>query len=134
VVHTGSISRVPLDREGRCEGPLPEAVRNTGGETVFLFVGSGFARKGVGTIAPRREAPGGRGCAAFRVVLVAGGPVGARPVGRTRLGSALFTGPVAGADDLFLGADAFLFPTVYEPFSNACLEAMAAGLPSSPLS
>ena len=35
------------------------------------------------------------------------------------------------ADELFLllGADAFVFPTVYEPFSNACLEAMAAGLP-----
>jgi UDP-glucose:(heptosyl)LPS alpha-1,3-glucosyltransferase len=28
-----------------------------------------------------------------------------------------------------LGADAFVFPTLYEPFSNACLEAMAAGLP-----
>ena len=43
--------------------------------------------------------------------------------------SLLFTGPVAEADDLLLGADAFLFPTVYEPFSNACLEAAAAGLP-----
>ncbi len=40
-----------------------------------------------------------------------------------------FTGPVAGAVEFFLGADAFVFPTVYEPFSNACLEAMAAGLP-----
>jgi UDP-glucose:(heptosyl)LPS alpha-1,3-glucosyltransferase len=41
----------------------------------------------------------------------------------------LFTGPVAGAEEFFHGADAFVFPTVYDPFSNACLEAMAAGLP-----
>jgi UDP-glucose:(heptosyl)LPS alpha-1,3-glucosyltransferase len=26
-------------------------------------------------------------------------------------------------------ADAFMLPTLYEPFSNACLEALAAGLP-----
>jgi UDP-glucose:(heptosyl)LPS alpha-1,3-glucosyltransferase len=26
-------------------------------------------------------------------------------------------------------ADAFILPTIYEPFSNACLEALAAGLP-----
>jgi UDP-glucose:(heptosyl)LPS alpha-1,3-glucosyltransferase len=26
-------------------------------------------------------------------------------------------------------ADAFILPTLYEPFSNACLEALAAGLP-----
>jgi UDP-glucose:(heptosyl)LPS alpha-1,3-glucosyltransferase len=36
---------------------------------------------------------------------------------------------VAGASEYLLGADAFVFPTIYEPFSNACLEAMAAGLP-----
>ena len=100
------------------------------GETVFLFVGSGFARKGVGTIARAARLLAERGCEAFRVVLVGKGDPSTyvRSAGPAS-GRLLFTGPVAGADDLFLGADAFLFPTVYEPFSNACLEAMAAGLP-----
>ena len=30
---------------------------------------------------------------------------------------------------LLAAADAFVLPTLYEPFSNACLEALAAGLP-----
>jgi UDP-glucose:(heptosyl)LPS alpha-1,3-glucosyltransferase len=31
--------------------------------------------------------------------------------------------------ELMEAADIFLLPTIYDPFSNACLEAMAAGLP-----
>jgi len=30
---------------------------------------------------------------------------------------------------LLAAADAFILPTIYDPFSNACLEAMMAGLP-----
>ncbi len=30
---------------------------------------------------------------------------------------------------LYGAADIFLLPTIYDPFSNACLEALAAGLP-----
>ena len=30
---------------------------------------------------------------------------------------------------LFSAADVFTLPTIYDPFSNACLEAIAAGLP-----
>jgi UDP-glucose:(heptosyl)LPS alpha-1,3-glucosyltransferase len=30
---------------------------------------------------------------------------------------------------LYCASDAFVLPTIYEPFSNACLEAMAAGIP-----
>ena len=29
----------------------------------------------------------------------------------------------------YSAADAFVLPTIYEPFSNACLEALASGLP-----
>jgi len=131
VVHTGiDIARFPLDRKADARVRFRRRFGIPDGETVFLFVGSGFARKGVGTIARAARLLAGRGCAAFRVVLVGKGDPSAhvRSAGHAsdRL---LFTGPVAGADDLFLGADAFLFPTVYEPFSNACLEAMAAGLP-----
>jgi len=131
VVHNGiDIARFPLDWKADAGSRLRKRFGIPDGETVFLFVGSGFARKGVGTIARAARLLAGRGCGAFRVVLAGKGDPSAyvRSAGPAS-GRLLFTGAVAGADDLFLGADAFLFPTVYEPFSNACLEAMAAGLP-----
>jgi UDP-glucose:(heptosyl)LPS alpha-1,3-glucosyltransferase len=131
VVHNGiDIARFPLDRKADARVRFRKRFGIPAGETVFLFVGSGFARKGVGTIARAARLLAERGCEAFRVVLAGKGDPSTyvRSAGPAS-GRLLFTGPVAGADDLFLGADAFLFPTVYEPFSNACLEAMAAGLP-----
>ncbi len=98
---------------------------------MFLFVGSGFARKGLEVLARAAVRLVRRG-RTFRVVVVGkGDPAPYRRL--LRNGGAedrfVFTGPVAGAVDFYLGGDAFVFPTVYEPFSNACLEAMAAGLP-----
>ena len=40
-----------------------------------------------------------------------------------------FLGPVPDMARYYAAADAFVLPTIYEPFSNACLEARAAGLP-----
>ncbi len=37
--------------------------------------------------------------------------------------------PTDRPEDYYAASDIFLLPTLYEPFSNACLEAMAAGLP-----
>src|SRR6185436_6254215 len=38
-------------------------------------------------------------------------------------------GAVRDLPALYRAADIFLLPTLYDPFSNACLEALAAGLP-----
>jgi len=40
-----------------------------------------------------------------------------------------FLGPVKDIASLFASSDILLLPTWYDPFSNACLEALAAGLP-----
>src|SRR5213076_2388316 len=40
-----------------------------------------------------------------------------------------FLGVVRDMPRLYRAADIFLLPTIYDPFSNACLEAFAAGLP-----
>ena len=40
-----------------------------------------------------------------------------------------FYGEVADVMRLFAAADIFILPTIYDPFSNACLEALACGLP-----
>jgi len=121
----------PLDRREAAAAALRGRLGIAAVEPLFLFVGSGFARKGLGVLARAavRLARAGR---VFRVVVVGkGDPAPYRRL--LRDGGAedhfVFTGPVAGAAEFCLGADAFVFPTVYEPFSNACLEAMAAGLP-----
>src|SRR5436305_14397807 len=40
-----------------------------------------------------------------------------------------FLGEVGDLRPLYSAADIFILPTIYDPFSNACLEAMASGLP-----
>ena len=37
-----------------------------------------------------------------------------------------FLGPVADMSACYAAADVFVAPTLYDPFSNACLEALAA--------
>jgi len=40
-----------------------------------------------------------------------------------------FLGEVADLVPIYAAADIFILPTIYDPFSNACLEALACGLP-----
>ncbi|HEY2680675.1 MAG TPA: glycosyltransferase family 4 protein, partial [Candidatus Udaeobacter sp.] len=40
-----------------------------------------------------------------------------------------FLGEVADLVTVYAAADIFILPTIYDPFSNACLEALASGLP-----
>src|SRR5437667_11419401 len=40
-----------------------------------------------------------------------------------------FLGEVADILRVYAAADTFILPTIYDPFSNACLEALACGLP-----
>ncbi len=99
----------------------------------LLYVGSGFRRKGVDTLLRglARVAPAVR--ADLHLLVVGKEPRLARYrrlAARLGIGDRVtFTGPLKEVDELLLGCDGFCFPTRYEPFSNACLEALAAGLP-----
>jgi UDP-glucose:(heptosyl)LPS alpha-1,3-glucosyltransferase len=132
VVHNGvDLSRFPAAKREEARANLRGRFAISGDETVFLFVGSGFTRKGVGALTDAAIALAKTG-KRFRILVVGKGDP--RPyMSRARSAGAghalLFPGPVDGAEEFYLGSDAFVFPTVYEPFSNACLEAMAAGLP-----
>ena len=106
----------------------PPARRVPGARTRFLFVGSGFARKGLDTalraLARLRDAElvvAGRDRHARRYAALA-----------ARLGVAERVQLLGGVDDvrtLYAAADCFILPTLYDPFPNAALEALAMGLP-----
>jgi UDP-glucose:(heptosyl)LPS alpha-1,3-glucosyltransferase len=90
---------------------------------VMIFLGSGWERKGLRCA---MEATAQLASASKPRLLVVGS--GRKPRGvpdeRVRL-----LGPVADPKPYLEAADLFVLPTVYDPFSNACLEAAAAGLP-----
>lgn len=130
VVYNGvDLSRFPANRKEAARRVLRNRYGIPAETPVFLYVGSGFARKGVGTIVRASARLAGKG-RSFRVIVAGKGNPGAYRALAGEAGDRLiFSGPVREPEDHFLGADAFVFPTVYEPFSNACLEAMAAGIP-----
>ncbi|MBI4773668.1 MAG: glycosyltransferase [Deltaproteobacteria bacterium] len=94
-----------------------------------LFVGSGYERKGLATAIQCLALLGDS-----RVKLLV---VGKDRPGRfeklaSRSGVAdrvLFCGPQKNVAPFYRRARCFILPTLYEPFSNACLEAAAFGLP-----
>lgn len=95
--------------------------------TAFLFVGSGWERKGLRFAVAAVETLAARG---RKVKLHVAGRDRRRPRVR-RSGVTEFLGPMAPTEltQLYELSDAFLLPTLYDPFSNACLEAASHGLP-----
>jgi len=87
----------------------------------ILFAGSGWERKGlrfaieaIRTLKDRR----------IKFLVAGEGKKPAFTLPNTR-----FLGPVEDMHSLYVAADLFVLPTVYDPFSNACLEALSAGVP-----
>ncbi|HEV8554301.1 MAG TPA: glycosyltransferase family 4 protein [Casimicrobiaceae bacterium] len=101
----------------------------TDDHVVFLLVGSGYARKGVPT-AVRALA---RLPAHARLVIVGRDKALAFYRGLARRSGVgdrvVFAGPQRDPGPFYGAADAFVLPTVYDPLSNAVLEALACGLP-----
>jgi UDP-glucose:(heptosyl)LPS alpha-1,3-glucosyltransferase len=85
-----------------------------------LFVGTGWERKGLRFAIEAVEMAGGD------VLLLVAGRGNTR---QFRSPKAKFLGVLQDLPALYTAADVFTLPTIYDPFSNACLEAIAAGLP-----
>lgn len=124
---------VDLDRWRVPDAAQRLAARRAAGigddERLVLLVGSGFDRKGVATAVralaalkhPRaRLAVVGRGRSHPYARLAASLGVGDR---------VRFAGPVQDISTWYAAADLLLLPTVYDPFANVCLEALACGVP-----
>lgn len=99
------------------------------GATLLLHVGSGFERKGLATtLAALARLP-----PSAHLAVVGSDRRRARYVAIARaLGVAervTFAGAVTDPLPWYAAADAFVLPTLYDPFPNAALEAMACALP-----
>lgn len=89
-------------------------------KVAVLFAGSGWERKGLRFAIEAVEKSGTE----MRLLVAGRGE-------RRKFKSARvqFLDVVQDMAALYGAADIFLLPTIYDPFSNACLEALAAGLP-----
>jgi UDP-glucose:(heptosyl)LPS alpha-1,3-glucosyltransferase len=98
-------------------------------QTVLLFAGSGWERKGLLFAIEAAALCGDR-----KTRLLVAGRGNARLYKTKsprfwREESVQFLGEVADMLRVYAAADIFILPTIYDPFSNACLEALACGFP-----
>lgn len=90
---------------------------------LFLLVGSGFERKGVPQLLRAME------MLPDNVYLMVVGKDRKLAAYRKASRRVIFTGGQREVTPFYGAADAFVLPTLYDPFPNAALEAMACGLP-----
>ena len=98
-------------------------------DNIILFVGADFRRKGVASLLK-----------AFSLMdlkstrlIIAGKQAGTEYISMSiKLGidnKVIFWRPEKDVKNLYAMSDVFVLPTIYDPFSNATLEAMSSGLP-----
>ena len=98
--------------------------------SMFLYVGSGFERKGVSRLL---DALAQVAAPAFAVIVGEDKQRKRYERQAWRLGldkRVHFIGARGDLADLYGAADAFVLPTLYDPLPNAALEALASGLPT----
>ena len=108
--------------------PRERAARRDG-DIVLAFVGSGFARKGLDTVLAAMA----RSRLRLKLLVVGADrelPRYAALAQALKLGEQVrFTGGIEDVRPHYAAADALVLPTLYDPFPNVVLEAMAMGLP-----
>lgn len=115
----------PLREACRRELDLGEA------DIAVLYVANNWRRKGLAVLIEAMAKLAARG-SALRLVVVGRG----RPASFIRLargygldGRIRFVGATREIQRYYAAGDLLVLPTVYDPFANVCLEAMACGLP-----
>jgi UDP-glucose:(heptosyl)LPS alpha-1,3-glucosyltransferase len=97
---------------------------------LVVFVGNGFARKGLGFLIEAWPLVAG---GAFLLVVGADrqGDKFARQARALNVGArVVFAGTQPNVEAIFRAADSFAMPSLFEPFGNVVMEAMASGLPA----
>src|SRR5437899_6880299 len=128
IVHNG----VPLDKfrfDSELRKKSREDLKLKPDQIVLLFAGSGWERKGLlfaiqaMTLCKNKK---------MRLLVAGRGNAALYKTKRLRFwreDPVRFLGEVADIVRVYAAADIFILPTIYDPFSNACLEALACGLP-----
>jgi UDP-glucose:(heptosyl)LPS alpha-1,3-glucosyltransferase len=93
-------------------------------DIVLLFVGSGFYRKGLEFLLRAAELV----LKPVTIYVVGSGSV-KKYQKIVKRQNVIFCGPQKEINKYYAAADIFVFPTLYEPFGNVHLEALASGLP-----
>jgi UDP-glucose:(heptosyl)LPS alpha-1,3-glucosyltransferase len=96
-------------------------------EVALLFAGSGWERKGLRFAIEAFEL-----CRDRKLRLLVAGRGDERAYRPKRFFTeepVRFLGEVADLRPIYAAADIFILPSIYDPFSSACLEALASGLP-----
>jgi UDP-glucose:(heptosyl)LPS alpha-1,3-glucosyltransferase len=122
VIYNGVPAAPSIEETSRIRQEVRKELELTEKEYVVLFAGSGWDRKGLSfAVKAMNEAAIGD------ALLLVAGRGSARQMPRSQ--RTRYLGPVTDLSRYLAAADTFVLPTLYEPFSNACLEALVAGLP-----
>jgi UDP-glucose:(heptosyl)LPS alpha-1,3-glucosyltransferase len=129
VVYNGvDLARFDPDLIGRDRARVRSEAGIPHDTTTLLFVGSGFERKGLATaIDALARVPGDA-----RLVVIGKGDTAAYHAQSHRLGLSkrvVWLGPRPDVERWYGAADVVVLPTIYEPFGNVHLEALASGVP-----
>lgn len=120
-------SGIETDTDSSNAGSLREEFSIDPAVQIILFVGSGFARKGVSEMLHLLAKLDRQ----FYAIIVGKDKHIKRYMALSeQLGLAdrvKFTGPVSDIDRYYIDSDIMMLPTRYEPFSNVVLEAMRGG-------
>ncbi len=125
VIYNGvDTDRFHPDNKGRYRDKIRQQYGLGQNDFVVLFVGSGFERKGVHYLIKACESVPGQ----VTILIVGKGPQNKlRHMAKKQ--KLIFCGPQKDIHQYYAAADLFVFPTLYEPFGNVHLEALASGLP-----
>jgi UDP-glucose:(heptosyl)LPS alpha-1,3-glucosyltransferase len=129
VVYNGvDLTRFHPDARAKAR-PASRAEADIRGDAwTLLFVGSGFERKGLATVVDALA----RLSSDTRLIVVGKGDVRAYRAQALRLGvdtRIVWLGPRPDVERWYAAADVVVLPTMYEPFGNVHLEALASGVP-----
>lgn len=122
------LKRFSYPNEGEVRKQTRRRLGLNDNQPVLIFVGSGFQRKGLKQAIDAIEAVSDE-----IALIVVGGDKRLekyKSYAKSRLGEnqAIFVGESL-PDEYLASADAFILPTLYDPFPNSAMEAFASGLP-----
>ena len=129
VVYNGvPLERFHPDNKARYRASIREQLKISDSEIMILFVGSGFERKGLKFIL---QSLADLQFENWRLVVMGKGKATRflQYADKRFYSKIKFLEPVNEIEKYYSAADMFVLPSIYEPFGNAYLEALATGLP-----